>query len=107
VILNGLTVKSCTVLTVDTDGAEVTTIEGFTPDDFLHPIQQAFVKHHALQCGFCTPGMVLSVYQLLSENPSPNEEEIRKGIAGNLCRCTGYQNIIKAVQEAAHASKMG
>jgi len=90
---------------VDADGAEVTTIEGFTPDDSLHPIQQAFVKHHALQCGFCTPGMVLSVYQLLSENPSPNEEEIRKGIAGNLCRCTGYQNIIKAVQEAAHAGK--
>jgi len=99
VILNGVTVKSCTVLTVDADGAEVTTIEGFTPGDSLHPIQQAFVKYHALQCGFCTPGMVLSVYQLLSENPSASEEEIRKGIAGNLCRCTGYQNIIKAVQE--------
>src|SRR5262245_21139173 len=101
VILNGVTVKSCTVLAVDADGAEVTTIEGFMPDNSLHPIQQAFVKHHALQCGFCTPGMVLSVYQLLSENPSPSEEEIRKGIAGNLCRCTGYQNIVKAVQEAA------
>ena len=106
VILNGVTVKSCTVLTVDADGAKVTTIEGFTPDDSLHPIQQAFVKHHALQCGFCTPGMVLSVSQLLSENPSPSEEEIRKGIAGNLCRCTGYQNIVKAVQEigAKHSS---
>jgi len=101
VILNGVTVKSCTVLAVDADGAEVTTIEGFMPDNALHPIQQAFVKHHALQCGFCTPGMVLSVYQLLSENPSASEEEIRKGIAGNRCRCTGYQNIVKAVQEAA------
>jgi carbon-monoxide dehydrogenase small subunit len=105
VMLNGLTVKSCTVLVVDADGAEVTTIEGFTPSESLHPIQQAFVKHHALQCGFCTPGMILSIHQLLSENPSPSEKEIRKGIAGNLCRCTGYQNIIKAVQEAAHILK--
>jgi len=105
VILNGLTVKSCTVLAVDADGAEVMTIEGFTPNDSLHPIQQAFVKHHALQCGFCTPGMVLSVHQLLNENPSPSEKEIRRGIAGNLCRCTGYQNIVKAVQEAAYILK--
>ena len=101
VIFNGLTVKSCTVLAVDADGAAVTTIEGFTPAESLHPIQQAFVNHHALQCGFCTPGMILSIHQLLSENPSPSEKEIRRGVAGNLCRCTGYQNIIKAVQEAA------
>jgi aerobic carbon-monoxide dehydrogenase small subunit len=105
VILNGLTVKSCTVLAVDADEAEVMTIEGFTPNDSLHPIQQTFVKHHALQCGFCTPGMVLSVHQLLSDNPSPGEGEIRMGIAGNLCRCTGYQSIIKAVQEAAQTLK--
>ena len=108
VLLDGLTVKSCTVLVADVAGADVTTIEGLTQEapqaGELHPIQNAFVKHHALQCGFCTPGMVLSAQQLLKENPSPTEEEIRHGIAGNLCRCTGYASIIKAVQEAAQAN---
>src|SRR3990170_3249947 len=97
VMVDNLTVKSCTVLAADADGAEVRTIEGFTPGDGLHPIQQAFVRRHALQCGFCTPGMVLSAAQLLRDNPDPSEDEIRKGIAGNLCRCTGYQNIVTAI----------
>jgi len=101
VMVDNLTVKSCTVLAADADGAEVRTIEGFTPGDGLHPIQQAFVRRHALQCGFCTPGMVLSAAQLLRDNPDPSEDEIRKGIAGNLCRCTGYQNIVTAISEAA------
>jgi carbon-monoxide dehydrogenase small subunit len=105
VILDGLTVKSCTILAADTEGGEVTTIEGLTPDGGLHPIQQAFVNHHALQCGYCTPGMVLSAYQLLREHPHPDEDAIRQGIAGNLCRCTGYQHIIKAVQAAAAVGK--
>ena len=113
VLLDGLTVKSCTILAADVAGSEITTIEGLTQEgqqkdghqaDGLHPIQDAFVKHHALQCGFCTPGMVLSAQQLLKENPNPTEEEIRHGIAGNLCRCTGYASIVKAVQEAAEAS---
>ena len=103
VMVDNLTVKSCTVLAADVDGAEGRTIEGFTPGDGLHPIQQAFVRRHALQCGFCTPGMVLSAAQLLRDNPDPSEDEIRKGIAGNLCRCTGYQNIVTAISEAARA----
>lgn len=101
VILDGLTVKSCTVLAADTTESEVITIEGLTPPDGLHPIQQAFVEQHALQCGYCTPGMVLSVHQLLQDHPHPDEATIRSGIAGNLCRCTGYQNIVKAVQAVA------
>jgi carbon-monoxide dehydrogenase small subunit len=101
VIMDGLTVKSCTILAADTEGSEVTTIEGLTPEGGLRPIQQKFVEHHALQCGYCTPGMVLSAYQLLREHPQPSESAIRDGIAGNLCRCTGYQNIIKAVQAVA------
>ena len=105
VMVDNLTVKSCTVLAADADGAEVRTIEGFTPEDGLHPIQQAFVRRHALQCGFCTPGMVLSAAQLLRDNPDPSEDEIRKGIAGNLCRCTGYQNIVTAISEAARAMR--
>jgi carbon-monoxide dehydrogenase small subunit len=105
VILAGLTVKSCTILAADSEGSEVMTIEGLTPDGGLHPIQQQFVEHHALQCGYCTPGMVLSVYQLLQEQPHPDEGAIRHGIAGNLCRCTGYQHIIKAVQAAAAVGK--
>lgn len=108
VVLDGLTVKACTVLAADVAGSVVTTIEGWTQDarqsDDLHPIQDAFVKHHALQCGFCTPGMVLSVQQLLKEKPNPTEAEIRHGIAGNLCRCTGYASIVKAVQEIARMS---
>ena len=108
VVLDGLTVKACTVLAADIAGSTVTTIEGWTQDTRqsgdLHPIQDAFVKHHALQCGFCTPGMVLSVQQLLKEKPNPTEAEIRHGIAGNLCRCTGYASIVKAVQEIARMS---
>ena len=98
--MDGLTVKSCTILAADAEGSEIMTIEGLTPSGGLHPIQQAFVAYHALQCGYCTPGMVLSAYQLLQEHPHPDEDTIRHGIAGNLCRCTGYQNIIKAVRAA-------
>src|SRR2546423_10508341 len=96
--LDGRAVKSCTVLAVQADGAEVTTIEGLASGGELHPVQEAFHEQHALQCGFCTPGMVMSVVGLLDENPSPSEEQIRKALEGNLCRCTGYQNIVKAVQ---------
>ncbi|MGE5171580.1 MAG: (2Fe-2S)-binding protein [Rudaea sp.] len=99
--LNGMSVKSCTVLTVQCDGAEVLTIEGFAQGGELHALQQAFHEDHALQCGFCTPGMITRAYRLLKENPQPTEEEIRYWMAGNLCRCTGYQNIVKAVQSAA------
>jgi aerobic carbon-monoxide dehydrogenase small subunit len=98
VLLDGEAVKSCTVLGVQADGVEVTTIEGLATDGELHPIQQAFHEQHALQCGFCTPGMVLTTVSLLEENPSPSEDEVRKALEGNLCRCTGYQNIVKAVQ---------
>ena len=99
--LNGMSVKSCTVLTVQCDGAELLTIEGFAQGGELHALQEAFHVDHALQCGFCTPGMITRAYRLLKENPSPTEEEIRYWMAGNLCRCTGYQNIVKAVQSAA------
>jgi len=99
--LNGMSVKSCTVLTVQCDGADVLTIEGFAQGGELHALQEAFHVDHALQCGFCTPGMITRAYRLLKENPSPTEEEIRYWMAGNLCRCTGYQNIVKAVQSAA------
>lgn len=101
VLLSGQTVKSCSVLAVDTDGQEVLTVEGLTSDAALHPIQQAFVRHYGLQCGYCTPGMVLSAYFLLQHLPHPSEEEIRHGIAGNLCRCTGYQFIVDAIKSAA------
>ena len=103
--LDGLAVKSCTVLAVQADGCEVTTIEGLAGDGELDPIQQAFHEQHALQCGFCTPGFVLAIHSLLKENPNPTEEEIRLGLEGNLCRCTGYQNIVRAVQAAAGAGK--
>jgi carbon-monoxide dehydrogenase small subunit len=103
VLLGGESVKSCTVLAVQADGAEVTTIEGLAGDDGLHPVQQAFHENHALQCGFCTPGFVMASVSLLKENPNPSEEEIRLGLEGNLCRCTGYHNILKAVQAAAKA----
>lgn len=100
--LNGQTVKSCCILAADVDGQEILTIEGLsTGAQQLHPIQEAFVKHQGLQCGYCTPGMVLSAMQLLETNPKPTEDEIRHGIAGNLCRCTGYQFIVKSIQEAA------
>ena len=94
-------VKSCAVLAVQADGREVTTVEGLAgPDRTLHPVQQAFHESHALQCGFCTPGMIMATVDLLEENADPSEEEIREGLEGNLCRCTGYQNIVRAVQEA-------
>jgi len=99
--LNGMSVKSCTVLTVQCEGASLLTIEGFAQGGELHALQEAFHLDHALQCGFCTPGMITRAYRLLRENPNPTEEEIRYGMAGNLCRCTGYQNIVKAVQSAA------
>ena len=99
--LNGETVKSCTVLAVQADGGEVLTIEGLAKDGNYHPIQQGFWEMHGLQCGFCTPGMIMTAYALLERNPNPTEEEIRHGLEGNLCRCTGYQNIVRAVQYAA------
>jgi len=100
--LDGKSVKSCTVFAVQADGAEVLTIEGMAQaDGTLHPLQQAFREHHGLQCGFCTPGMITRAYRLLKENSNPTEDEIRMGISGNLCRCTGYQNIVKAIQAAA------
>jgi carbon-monoxide dehydrogenase small subunit len=99
--LDGKAVKSCTVLAVQADGASVTTIEGMAQDGELHPLQEAFWNDHALQCGYCTPGMIMAAAGLLAENPSPSEEEIRHALEGNLCRCTGYQNIVKAVLDAA------
>ena len=102
--LDGTSVKSCNVLAVQADGCEVTTIEGLAPEGGLHPVQEAFRECHGLQCGFCTPGMVMQSAALLKENPSPSEEEIRLGLEGNLCRCTGYHNIVRAVQQAAGAS---
>jgi carbon-monoxide dehydrogenase small subunit len=103
VLVDGESVKSCTVFAVQADGCEVTTIEGLASGDELHPVQQAFHEQHALQCGFCTPGFVLAAVSLLRENPSPSEQEIRDGLDGNLCRCTGYHNIVQAVQAAARA----
>ena len=98
VLFDGEAVKSCTVLGVQADGAEITTIEGLASNGELHPVQQAFHEQHALQCGYCTPGMVLASVSLLAQNPTPSEEEVRRALEGNLCRCTGYQNIVKAVQ---------
>ncbi len=103
VLLGGESVKSCTVLAVQADGAEVTTIEGLAQDGELHPVQRAFHEQHALQCGYCTPGMVMATVGLLAEQPSPSEAEIRLALEGNICRCTGYHNIVKAVQAAAGA----
>jgi len=103
VLLDGESVKSCTVFAVQADGSEVTTIEGLAPDGELHPVQQAFHEQHGLQCGYCTPGFVMATVSLLNENPDPSEEEIRHGLEGNLCRCTGYHNIVRAVQAAARA----
>jgi carbon-monoxide dehydrogenase small subunit len=99
--LDGRSVKSCSVLAVQADGHEVTTIEGLADGDTLHPMQQAFHENHALQCGYCTPGMIMQSIDLLNDNPSPTEQEVRDGLEGNLCRCTGYQNIVKAVLAAA------
>ena len=103
VLLDGVPVKSCTVFAVQADGREVTTVEGLATAEGLHPIQEAFHEEHGLQCGFCTPGMMLTATALLERNPSPTEEEIRWALSGNVCRCTGYQNIVKAVQHAAAA----
>jgi len=103
VLLNGESVKSCTVLGVQADGTDITTIEGLARNGELHPVQQAFHESHALQCGYCTPGMVLATVSLLAESPHPSEEEIRSALDGNLCRCTGYHNIVKAVHAAAGA----
>ena len=101
VILKGKTVKSCTMFAVMANGAEIITVEGLTKDGQLHPLQEGFRQEHGLQCGFCTPGMLMSSLALLEKNPKPTEADIRWGISGNLCRCTGYQNIVKAVQYAA------
>ena len=103
VFVNGRSAKSCTMLAVQADGAEITTIEGLASDGKFDPVQEEFWNEHGLQCGFCTPGMIMSVKDLLNHNPDPSEEEIRHGIDGNMCRCTGYQNIVKAVQAAAKA----
>jgi carbon-monoxide dehydrogenase small subunit len=105
VMLDNMAVKSCTVLAVQADGAELLTIEGLAQGDRLHPLQEAFWECHGLQCGFCTPGMILSTYQLLLRNPKPSEPEIRHAIDGNLCRCTGYEHIVDSVQYAAKRMK--
>jgi carbon-monoxide dehydrogenase small subunit len=105
VMLDNMAVKSCTVLAVQADGAELLTIEGLAQGDGLHPLQEAFWECHGLQCGFCTPGMILSAYQLLMRNPKPSEPEIRHAIDGNLCRCTGYEHIVDSVQYAAKRMK--
>ena len=103
--LDGASVKSCTVLAVQADGHEVDTIEGLASDGELHPMQQAFNDNHSLQCGYCTPGMIMASLDLLKDNPHPSDEEIRTGLDGNLCRCTGYQNIVKAVQQVAGSDR--
>ena len=107
VLVDGVSAKSCTVLAVQVDGAEVTTIEGLATNGQLHPVQRAFHEQHALQCGFCTPGMIMASVDLLKANPSPTDEEIRHGLEGNLCRCTGYQNIVHAVRSAAESMGAG
>jgi carbon-monoxide dehydrogenase small subunit len=99
--LNGRSVKACTLFVAQADGAQITTVEGLAGPDGLHPLQAMFREHHGLQCGYCTPGMITRAWRLLQENPAPTEEEVRFGMAGNLCRCTGYQNIVKAILAAA------
>ena len=105
--VNGTSVKSCTMLATQADGAEVTTIEGLANGDELHPMQAAFRENHGLQCGFCTPGMVMSAIDLVNENPDPSETEIREWLEGNLCRCTGYHNIVKSIEAGAKAMRGG
>jgi aerobic carbon-monoxide dehydrogenase small subunit len=107
VLLDGKTVKSCTMFAPQADGCELFTVEGLIKDGQLHPLQEGFKEEHGLQCGFCTPGMLMSSYALLQKNPKPSEDDIRWGISGNLCRCTGYQNIVKAVQFAASKMEQG
>ena len=101
ITMNGDAVKSCTILAVQASGSEITTIEGMSTNGELHPIQAAFKEHHGLQCGFCTPGMVMTAADILKNNPNPSEEEIRHGLEGNFCRCTGYHNIVKSIQHAS------
>jgi len=107
VSLNGDAVKSCTMLAVQADGGEITTIEGLARDGGLHPVQEGFWERHGLQCGYCTPGMIMSGAQILGRNPNPSESEIRHGLEGNLCRCTGYQHIVEAIQYAARKMQAG
>ena len=107
VLVDGAAVKSCTSFAIQADGADVRTIEGLATDEALHPIQQAFWEKHGLQCGFCTPGMVMTLVQVLERNPDPTEADVRAGIAGNLCRCTGYENIVEAAMHAAAAMRAG
>ncbi|MCH8223661.1 MAG: (2Fe-2S)-binding protein [Chloroflexi bacterium] len=107
ILLDGSSVKSCTLFAVQANGHSVTTVEGLAKDGELHPVQAAFHEEHGLQCGFCTPGMMISIAQLLDRNPNPTEAEIREGILGNLCRCTGYHNIVKAAQTAAQTAAGG
>ena len=104
VLVDGESVKSCTMLAVQADGREITTIEGLADGEAMHPVQEAFREHHGLQCGFCTPGMVMATVSLLAEHPDPSETEVREGLEGNLCRCTGYHNIVRSV---LHAAKEG
>ncbi|EHP70612.1 MAG: glyceraldehyde dehydrogenase subunit gamma [Metallosphaera yellowstonensis] len=106
VIMDGKSVKSCTLLAVEANNSEITTVEGLAQDGNLHPVQEAFWEKHALQCGYCTPGMIMQSVWLLKENPNPTEEEIREGISGNLCRCTGYQNIVEAIKTAAERLRL-
>ncbi len=105
ILLDGISAKSCTTLTVQADGADVTTIEGLADGDTLHPLQESFWNKHGLQCGFCTPGMIMASHELLRTNADPSDTEIRHGLEGNMCRCTGYQNIVRAVHDAAAAGK--
>ncbi len=107
VLLDGRAVKSCSVLALQAEGAEVTTIEGLASDGELHPIQSAFVEHHGLQCGFCTPAMILTAFDLLSSDPDPDDETVREALRGNFCRCTGYQPIVESVRAAAQRSREG
>jgi carbon-monoxide dehydrogenase small subunit len=107
ILISGESVKSCTMLAVQADGADITTIEGLADGDHLHPMQEAFRENHGLQCGYCTPGMVLAAVSLLAEIPHPTEAQVREGLEGNLCRCTGYHNIVKAILAAAEASAVG
>ena len=107
VLIDGRSAKSCTIFAAQADGAEITTIEGLAVDGELHPLQEAFWQEHGLQCGFCTPGMIMTAAALLADKPTPSEREIREGIAGNFCRCTGYQHIVNAIQHASNKSAPG
>lgn len=105
ITVDGKAVKSCTILAVQADGSDITTIEGLAQNGEMHPLQSAFKENHGLQCGFCTPGMIMTAVDILQENPNPSEDEIRRGLDGNFCRCTGYHNIVKSIQHAAESMK--